>query len=51
MRSDSDIDVLIITKTAKNLWAKAKLYAKIAREIGVDHPFEIHIVTPKEYEN
>ncbi|MEM2234267.1 MAG: nucleotidyltransferase domain-containing protein [Desulfurococcaceae archaeon] len=45
----SDIDVLLITKYAKNTSYRGKLLAAIAREIGFENPFEIHIVTMEEY--
>ena len=51
MKPNSDIDVLIITKLAENIWDRVKLRVEIAKEIGDYTPFEIHIVTPSEYEN
>ncbi len=51
MRPDSDIDVLIITRLASNVNTRMKLRVSITREIGENTPFEIHIVTPEEYEN
>ncbi len=50
MRPDSDIDVLIITKLAEKPLNRGRLYRIIAEEIGFDNPFEIQIITPKEYE-
>lgn len=49
-RPDSDIDVLLITELAKDPWTRAKLYTKIFENLDPEHPFEIHIVTPEEYE-
>ena len=51
MRPDSDIDVLVITRLAENVDARLKLRVEIAKEIGEVTPFEVHIVTPEEYEN
>lgn len=50
MKPDSDIDVLVVTRLAENLNDRLKLRIEIAREIGECTPFEIHIVTPEEYE-
>ncbi len=49
LRPDSDIDVLIITKLASNIYERLKLRIDIAKEIGDSTPFEIHIITPEEY--
>ena len=48
-RSDSDIDVLIVTKLASNLLVRGALFKAIAIEIDLDNPFELHIVTEEEY--
>lgn len=50
MKPGSDIDVLIISKLAKSIKNRLKVRVKIAREIGDSTPFEIHIITPEEYE-
>lgn len=50
MRVDSDVDVLVITEVARSAGRRAEMRAAIAREIGLVTPFEIHIVTPEEYE-
>jgi len=50
MRPDSDIDILIVTQLARRLGERLKLRMEIAKEIGEYTPFEIHIVTPEEYE-
>jgi len=47
-RSDSDIDVLIVTKLALNPLSRGALFKAIASEVGHDNPFELHIVT-EEY--
>lgn len=51
MKPDSDIDVIIITRLAGDIDKRLKLRVEISREIGEYTPFEIHIVTPEEYEN
>ena len=48
-RSDSDIDVLVVTKLAANPLLRGSLYKAIAGEVGYDSPFELHIVTKEEY--
>lgn len=50
MRVDSDVDVLVISRCAGNATFRAMLRAAIAGEIGLVTPFEIHIITPEEYE-
>ena len=50
MRPDSDIDILLITETARNPLERGRLRAEISRKIGIDTPLEIHIVTREEYE-
>lgn len=50
MRVDSDIDVLVISCYAGSAAFRASMRAAIAREIGLVTPFEIHVVTPEEYE-
>ncbi len=49
LRPDSDIDVLIVTELAEDVGRRLSLRVEIAREIGVNTPFEIHIVSPEEY--
>jgi predicted nucleotidyltransferase len=51
MKPDSDIDVLVITDNARDAQYRGKLYVAIARDIGLITPFEIHIITSKEYED
>ncbi|WP_456469475.1 nucleotidyltransferase domain-containing protein [Archaeoglobus sp.] len=47
----SDIDILICSKNApQKMEEKAKIAGKILKEIDVFAPFEIHIVTPEEFE-
>jgi len=49
IRVDSDVDVLIITKLAKDPLFRGKLFKHIVMEIGLENPFEIHIITEKEF--
>jgi len=51
MKPDSDIDVLIITKLARQVNRRLKLRMEISKEIEECTPFEIHIVTPEEHKN
>lgn len=51
MKPDSDIDILVITNNANEAQYRGKLRAAIAKDIGLITPFEIHIVTNKEYED
>jgi predicted nucleotidyltransferase len=48
-RPDSDIDVLVITRQAENPMDRGRLYRAIVDEIGLDNPFEIHIITHREF--
>lgn len=50
VRPDSDIDVLLISELARDPWIRAKLYVKILENLDPEHPFELHIATPEEYE-
>lgn len=50
MRPDSDIDVLLVTELARDPWMRAKLYKKIFEDLGLEHIFQVHIVTSEEYE-
>jgi len=49
-RPDSDIDVLVVTRLAGDVRARLDLRMNIAREVGECTPFEVHIVTPEEFE-
>jgi len=45
------MDVLIVSEnTPKSQWERGRIRAKILKAIDVFAPFEIHIVTPKEFE-
>ena len=47
----SDIDVLVVSENApKSQWERSKIRAKILKSIDVFAPFEIHVVTPREFE-
>ncbi len=47
----SDIDILIVSENApRSQWERAKIKGMILKEIDVFAPFEIHLVTPKEFE-
>jgi len=46
----SDIDILIVSKNAPSRqYEKAKIVGEILRKIDIFAPFEIHIVTPREF--
>lgn len=47
----SDIDVLVISPQLKNPKKKSEVLTKILKEIGQSSPFEIHLITPQEYQN
>jgi predicted nucleotidyltransferase len=49
MRIDSDIDVLIVSRSAHDPFFRGKLFREIVKEIGLDNPFEFHIVTDHEF--
>ncbi|MCD6421025.1 MAG: nucleotidyltransferase domain-containing protein [Thaumarchaeota archaeon] len=51
VRPDSDIDLLIITRIAENLYERIKLRIRIMEILGEESPFELHIVSVEEYEN
>lgn len=46
-----DIDILIISPKIKSNTDRGKIIAKILKKIGFFSPFEIHLVSPKDYEN
>ena len=47
----SDIDILVISPQLKNPEKKSEVLTGILKEIGQNSPFEIHLVTPEEYQN
>lgn len=46
-----DIDILIISSKLKSSIKKSEIRAKIWEKLGFTHPFEIHLITPKEYKD
>ncbi|MEM5874427.1 MAG: nucleotidyltransferase domain-containing protein [Candidatus Aenigmatarchaeota archaeon] len=47
----SDVDVLIVSKNMpKKISDRSKIKVKIWKKIGIFSPFELHLVTPKEFE-
>ncbi|MBZ1345511.1 MAG: nucleotidyltransferase domain-containing protein [Candidatus Nealsonbacteria bacterium] len=46
-----DIDILIISPGLKTNEQKSKIRLKIWKKIGPTSPFEIHLITPEEYQN
>jgi len=49
MRSDSDIDVLVITELARDPLSRGRVFREVVSEVGLDNPFELHVVTEEEY--
>jgi hypothetical protein len=48
----SDIDILIVSpKAPKDASEKSKIKIKILSEFELGNPFEIHLVTPEDYED
>ena len=46
----SDVDVLVVSRNApRSNDERARIIARIKRELGELNPFEIHIVTQQEY--
>ena len=50
MRPDSDVDVLVITRLAESPLGRGRVFRAIVEELGLESPFELHIVTRDEYE-
>lgn len=46
-----DIDVLIISPKLKTTTQKSKVRAEIWKKLRFGSPFEIHLITPKEYQD
>lgn len=47
----SDIDVLIVSsKTPRRMEDRARIAGEVLKRVGIFSPFELHIVTPKEFE-
>jgi len=45
----SDIDVLIVSPKFEDVEKRSEFYLKVNQKIGFLSPFEIHLITPKEY--
>jgi predicted nucleotidyltransferase len=50
MRPDSDIDVLVVTREASDVWSRVRIRTEVKKAIGDLTPFELHLVTPEEFE-
>lgn len=46
-----DIDILVVSPKLKTSQKKSEIRAKIWQKIGFFSPFEIHLITPKEYKD
>lgn len=46
----SDVDVMVIAEEFAELDARLRTYAVARKVFGVPHPFELHLITPKEFE-
>jgi len=46
-----DIDILIISPKLETSQKKSEVRAKIWKMTGISGPFEIHLVTPEDYQN
>ncbi|HHT9121009.1 MAG TPA: nucleotidyltransferase domain-containing protein [Candidatus Hypogeohydataceae bacterium YC41] len=44
-----DIDILIISSELKTDKQKSEIRARLIKKLGTSAPFEIHLITPKEY--
>jgi len=44
-----DIDVLIVSRNLTDYGVKSKTQRRLRKNIGIFSPFEIHLVTPEEY--
>jgi predicted nucleotidyltransferase len=49
-RPDSDIDVLVITELASDEETQLRIRKEINDALGRPNPFELHIVTPTQYD-
>lgn len=49
MRPDSDIDVLVIDKKA-NFDKGIRVKVEVSKRFNRIHPFELHVITPQEYD-
>jgi len=47
----SDVDVMVVSsKAPKSAGGRSKVVAEILKEVGVDAPLEIHLLSPEEEE-
>jgi len=46
----SDIDILIISPKLKSSDKKSEIRDKLSEKLGIFSPFEIHLITPEEYQ-
>jgi len=46
-----DIDILIISSKLKTTSQKSRVRAELWRKLGFSSPFEIHLITPEEYQS
>lgn len=46
-----DIDILIISSKFTDVAKKSELRVKLWQKIGFNSPFEIHLITPAEYQD
>lgn len=46
-----DIDILIISPELNTVKKKSEIRIKLWRKLKFSSPFEIHLITPEEYEN
>ncbi|ABL78856.1 nucleotidyltransferase domain-containing protein [Thermofilum pendens] len=49
-RVDSDVDVLVVTEKAVDALSRAEVAAKIYERLGFRDPVELHVATPREFE-
>jgi len=47
----SDIDILIISPKLKTPEKRSEVQTEILEKIGHSSPFEIHLITPEQYQN
>jgi len=47
----SDIDILIVSPDLKDSEQRSKIRTKIFKKTGLGSPFEIHLITPKDYQD
>ena len=50
LKPSSDIDVLVVTSLAEDLHSRVKLRIKVKEALGHVTPIELHVVTPREFQ-